>query len=148
MRPLTKLAVLAGLLFWNHTAFAQNPGHAVKLLAVVSVNPEAQGTQNPHNVVLTWVLSSDDTTTACAAPNTCLQNTYRATGACSATSAFSIVSSPAATATTLTDTNVSVGQTYCYQVTFEINGLESPPSNQVSAVIRPFAPTSLGRQAN
>src|SRR5215831_17632004 len=140
MRRLTKLAVLAGLFFCSEAAFAQNPGHAVKLLAVVSVSPEAQGTQNPHSVVRNWVLSSDDTTTACAAPNTCLQNVYRATGACSATSSFLVITSPAATAITFTDTNVSVGQTYCYQVTFEINGLESPPSNQVSAVIRPFGP--------
>lgn len=121
---------------------------ALILLSALAFLPSLAMSQNPHSAVLNWTLSTDDTIAACAAPNTCLQNVYRATGVCSATSTFSIVNSPAATAATFTDTAVSVGQTYCYQVTFEINGLESLPSNQVSAVVRPFAPSNLARQVN
>src|SRR5215831_3588864 len=102
-------------------------------------------TGNPHNVTLTWTQSTDFNTTNCTTTSPCVNNVYRAPNACSTSSSFLIVAGPPATVT-YNDTSVSVGQTYCYQVTFSINGLESAPSNQVTATIRPFAPTSLGEQ--
>lgn len=116
---------------------------AVSILASLLLGTSARA--QSHSVTLSWTVSTDDTTTSCASPNTCLQNVYRATGACSSSSTFSVVSSPLSTANSFVDSNVSVGQTYCYQVTFVINGFESAPSNQVSAVILPSPPSGLTR---
>jgi hypothetical protein len=37
---------------------------------------------------------------------------------------------------TYTDTSVTAGHTYIYEITAEVNGLESKPSNQVSIAIK------------
>lgn len=84
-----------------------------------------------HTASLTWVLSVDDdagTTTPvnCVATANCTQNVYRAVGACSPTSTFSLLTTnpPSATSTTFSDATIHPGQ-WCYGVTFEMNGLES-----------------------
>ena len=74
------------------------------------------------SVALTWTPSSADTTTACAATGAgCVQTVYRAAGACSSTSIFVSIATPAATATTYTDSSPVYG-TSCYAVAFTING--------------------------
>src|SRR5215472_7281670 len=80
--------------------------------------------QGGHSVSLSWVLSTDDTTAGCAAPNTCSQTVYRASGACSTSSNFVSIGTPAASISTFTDSTVVPG-TYCYAVSFTQNGLES-----------------------
>ena len=78
-----------------------------------------------HKATATWTLSTDDTTTVCSATgNTCSQNSYRASGACSSSSVFTLLGALSATATTFTDTTIVPG-TWCYAVTFVLNGKES-----------------------
>src|SRR5271157_2218956 len=96
-----------------------------------------------HSAALTWTASTDDTTAACTATGaTCSQNVYRAAGSCSQTSpVFTLLSSPASTATAYTDATLTPG-TWCYAVTFVLNGSESlKDTAQVS--LQPAAPSSL-----
>lgn len=84
-----------------------------------------------HQVVLNWTASVDGG----------VVTVYRAPGACSSSSTFAAVTTGVA-ANTFTDATVTVGS-FCYQVTTVVNGVESLPSNQVTARILPQAPTSL-----
>ena len=101
-----------------------------------------------HSAVLTWVVSTDDTTTACSATGaTCAQNVYRAPSGCAVTNpAFVTLTSLAATATTYTDSSITPG-TWCYSVTFALNGTESV-KNTAQVILPPAAPTSLTITAN
>jgi hypothetical protein len=100
------------------------------LLLLLCTEPAfAQGT---HTVALTWTASIDGG----------VVSVYRATGACSPSSIFTKVTS-GVTGLTYTDTALTPG-TYCYQVTTVVNNAESNPSNQVTAVILPAPPTTLG----
>lgn len=85
----------------------------------------------PHSVALSWTASTDGG----------VVTVYRASGACSTSSVFASITTGVAT-NTFTDSTVTVGS-FCYQVTTVVNGLESQPSNQVTARILPQAPTSL-----
>lgn len=89
--------------------------------------------QGPHSVTINWTASPD-----AAANPTLSYNIYRAVGSC--TNTFVKINSTAAGVLAFTDTNVTVGQTYCYQATAVLNGLESIPSNQDPAVILPAPP--------
>lgn len=88
-------------------------------------------TKAAHSVVLNWTASIDGG----------IVTVYRASGTCSPTSVFTSISSGVIT-NTFTDTTVNVGS-FCYQVTTIVNGKESLPSNQVSAVILPQPPQTL-----
>jgi hypothetical protein len=94
--------------------------------------------QSPHSVQLNWNASPDQ-----AANPTLSYNIYKAPTACTNTPVFTKLAATAADALTFTDSSVSVGQSLCYQVTSVLNGLESVPSNSVTAVILPGAPSSL-----
>ena len=102
-----------------------------------------------HSASLTWTLSTDDTTAACAVSGAnCSQAAYRAPGACSSTSVFTALSSSLpATATTYTDSTLVPGQ-YCYAVTFTIGGetsviYQAGDTNFAAAVLLPQVPTTL-----
>lgn len=88
----------------------------------------------PHSVVLTWTASVDGGAVT----------VYRATGACSVSSVFASITTGIA-ANTYTDGTVGIGA-FCYQVTTIVNGRESAPSNQITAVVLPSPPTSLNGQ--
>jgi hypothetical protein len=94
-----------------------------------------------HSTALTWVLSTDDTTTACTTTANCLQNVYRGSGSCSVSTSFSLLTTTSlnATVTAFTDTTVTPG-VWCYGVTFGINGLEST-KDTVSVTLQPASPT-------
>lgn len=88
-----------------------------------------------HSVSLEWTASTDSGVS---------YNVYRFSGACpaSGTAGFSKITTATVIATAYTDTTVAPGS-YCYYATAVLNGAESLPSNLVSAVILPAAPTSL-----
>lgn len=115
-------------------------------LSRLSAVPMAQA-GGGHSTVMTWVLSTDDTTTACVTGANCLQNAYRASGSCSATSSFTLLTATAlgATATTFTDSTVTPG-VWCYGVTFEINGLESA-KDTVTVTLQPAPPSGAAATA-
>jgi len=103
----------------------------------------AQG-QTVHSATLSWTASPD-----AAANPTGNYNIYRATGNCADTTiVFTKVGTATSTATTFTDSTVAAATTYCYEVTFVANGLESIDSNLAQAVIpqnptAPRPPTTL-----
>lgn len=111
----------------------------------ISAKPAAA---QAHSVTGTWTLSTSDTITACAATGaSCVQTVYRAGGACSGSSVFVAQQTLGATATTFTDSTVTAG-TWCYAVTFSINGDESlvflsTNTNFASVSLRPTPPTGL-----
>lgn len=101
-----------------------------------------------HTATGTFTLSSDDTAAACAVTGAnCSQNVYRASGACSASSVFVLNQALSATATTFTDSTIVPG-TYCYAVSFVINGKESiifttGDTNFTTVSLQPKAQTGL-----
>lgn len=103
----------------------------------------AAQTGGGHSTALSWALSTDDTTTACVTGANCLQNVYRASGACSASSAFTLLTSTglSATSTAFTDSTITPGA-WCYGVTFGINGLESA-KDTVTVSLQPASPSGL-----
>jgi len=100
-----------------------------------------------HSAALTWVLSTDDTTTACTTTANCLQNVYRGSGSCSVSTSFSLLTTTAlsATAAAFTDSTITPG-VWCYGVTFGINGLESS-KDTVSVTLQPASPTGAAATA-
>lgn len=131
------------------------PTELTRVSAVVDPSPHAPltgdvgGPLTPqtggggHSTALTWILSVDDTTTACTTTANCLQNVYRASGTCSTSSSFSLLTTTAliSTATAFTDSTVTPG-VWCYGVTFGINGLESA-KDTVSVTLQPASPSGL-----
>lgn len=120
------------------------------LLLFCAIDAVAQS----HSAALTWTLSTDDTTTACAASGAnCSQAVYRAPGACSASSVFTALASTlAATATSYTDSTLTPGQ-YCYAVTFSIGGETSVVfatgnTNFTTVTLQPKAQTGLAVVVN
>lgn len=103
--------------------------------------------QGSHSAVLNWTLSVDDVTASCTAGANCLQNVYRASGVCSSTSSFTLLTGTALgpTVTTYTDSTITPGQ-WCYGVTFEINGLESA-KDTTTVSLQPSAPTGIAATA-
>ncbi len=96
------------------------------LLLFTAAILSAQG----HNVTLNWTDTLNPAGTT--------WNVYRAPSACTASSVFVKLTATALTVKTYTDSTVVSGS-YCFQVTAVLNGVESVPSNQASAVY-PFAP--------
>lgn len=103
--------------------------------------------QASHSAVLTWALSTDDVAAACTSTAGCLQNVYRASGACSATSSFTLLTTAALgpTVTTYTDATITPG-VWCYGVTFEINGLESA-KDTTTVSLQPAPPSGIAATA-
>lgn len=103
----------------------------------------AAQTGGGHSTALSWALSTDDTAAACVTGANCLQNVYRASGACSSSSAFTLLTSTSlsAAATAFTDSTITPGA-WCYGVTFGINGLESA-KDTVTVSLQPASPSSL-----
>jgi hypothetical protein len=91
--------------------------------------------QQSHSVGLKWTASTDAGVS---------YNIYRMAAACPAngTSGFSKITVTPVSATVYADSGIGPGA-YCYYATAVLNGAESVPSNFVSAVILPAAPTSL-----
>lgn len=88
-----------------------------------------------QNVVLTWVQSTS--------PNVTANNVYRAPVS---SGPWNPVHNSASPIVTWTDTNVVLGQTYCWVVTALANGYESPHSNYRCKTITTMAPTKLTLQ--
>jgi hypothetical protein len=90
-------------------------------------------------VVLSWTASTD-----AAANPTLTYNVYKFSGVCTTTGSpvFTKINTAPVTTLTYTDSTVTTG-TFCYYVTAVLNGAESAPSTQVSAVILLAAPTLL-----
>lgn len=104
----------------------------------------AAATSGPHQTNLNWVLSTDDNATNCTTITSCSQNVYRAAGACTSTTTFGTpLFSASSSAVNYSDTAVVVGLSYCYAVTFVVNGTESVKSNTVSVTIAPYPPTGV-----
>lgn len=76
-----------------------------------------------HSVVLAWMDAKNSAGTT--------YNVKRATGSCSGTPAFTILAT-GVTALAYTDSSVTAGTAYCYEVTASLNGDESAPSNTVN----------------
>lgn len=102
-----------------------------------------RATATAHSVALAWTASSD-----AAANPTLTYNVYRLVRVCPSGTPTGFTQVGTASATTYSDTAVSVGNTYCYYVTAQLNALQSVPSNTASAVILPAAPTALGATGN
>lgn len=117
MRSIVK--VFCGLLF---------------VLVISAIPAHAQS----HAVALAWTASID-----AVANSTLTYNLYRAASSCATASSFTKVNTAAISGTSFTDSSVTVGNTYCYQATSVLNGLESVDSNQTAAVILPAPPTAL-----
>jgi hypothetical protein len=121
-------------------------GSLILLLCIASFAAVPARGQS-HNAALSWTLSTDDTSAACSATGaTCSQTVYRAPGACSASSVFVSLGSPAATATTFTDTTITPGQ-WCYAVAFVENGNQSV-KDTVTVTLQPAPPSGLAVVAN
>ena len=109
-----------------------------KVWFVVLALAIAAGAQSSHSVSLSWGASPD------AGANPSLTyNVYRAASGCTGTPTFSKLNTASVSGTSFSDLSVSVGNTYCYEVTAVLNGLESAPSNSAPAVILPAAPQTL-----
>jgi hypothetical protein len=110
----------------------------VVVLVILAATSIAQA-QTVHTVTLTW------TDTKNPNPGTASGTTYdiyRATAACSSSPTFPttpLASSVAAL--TYLDNTVSVGSTYCYEVTAVYSGVQSLPSNTAGGTVLPFAPS-------
>lgn len=89
-----------------------------------------------HNVRLNWAASAD-----AAAHPSITYNVYRSS---SCPGHFTQINPVPVVGTTYLDTATAVGASYCYQVTTVLSGVESLPSNQVTASM----PPPLNREAN
>lgn len=96
----------------------------------------------PHSVALTWS-DSDSAVSGIG------YNVYRAPGTCSASSVFSKLTATPITSLSYTDATVSLGNSYCYQVTATLAGGESAPSNSITATVNlPSPPLLSAPQVN
>lgn len=106
------------------------------LIAIALALASTGHAQTPlsHFVQVAWTDPNNPTGTT--------YNVYRANGACSSTSTFTIVNTAPITGLTFQDNSVTVG-TFCYQVTAVVNSLESGPSPTAGVPVRPFSPVTL-----
>lgn len=91
-----------------------------------------------HSATLTFTKSADDIGALSTG-----YTAYRAPGTCPAiidSAQFTVVNSSIIHGTSYTDMTVTPG-VYCYFMTFSI-GAESVPSNAVTAIVQPAAPTN------
>jgi Fibronectin type III domain len=108
-------------------------------LVCMAVMALAQGPSYPYSVVLSWTAPTTGT------PPTGY-NLYRAPYASSTCGTYVVQNTTALTTTTYTDSSVTPGNQYCYEVTALVGTAESGPdvlaSNPVS--LPPAPPTGLG----
>lgn len=95
-----------------------------------------------HTVSLAWTISVDDTTNNCVAAGSCHQTVYRAPGACGTATAFVSLGTLTATQATYTDSTVTPGS-WCYALTFTMNGVESARDTVSVSLQQPTAPTGI-----
>jgi hypothetical protein len=98
-------------------------------LVVLALTLAASPARSQYTVRITWTAS----TTAAANPSL-TYNVYRAS---SCPGHFAQLNTAPVAGTSYMDTAVGTGASYCYQVTAVLGGLESTPSNQVTAAISP-----------
>lgn len=89
--------------------------------------------QTNHSATLNWV----DTLNPAGAT----YNVYRVAGLCSGTPTFSKIATAVAVKTYV-DPTVTPGN-YCFEVTAQINAVESAPSNTAGAPVPAFPPANL-----
>ncbi len=98
----------------------------------------AQGPPAPYSVVLTW--------TASATAGVTSQNVYRAPYTGTACGTYAAIASVTPPVVTYTDTSVTAGAQYCYEITALVGTAESGPdvnaNNPVS--LPPSPPSGLG----
>ena len=70
-------------------------------------------------------------------PSGTMYNAYRASGDCLVATGFTKLTPTPVTTKSYVDTTVTTGGKYCYYVTATLNDLESDPSDNVDARIRP-----------
>lgn len=98
---------------------------AILLSALLLATLKAQPSQ--HSVTLTWTDTLNPTGTT--------YTVYRASGSCTSTPlTFAAVASGLATMTDV-DAAMTPGK-YCYQVTANLNGMESDPSPTADAAVK------------
>lgn len=152
MRNLKWIFLFLAVLLFGGSA-AQAAPKAIDWTAAVSVRPVLHPAIAPlgvifaqvsggHTAALSWTLSTDDTTSNCAAPSTCSQSVYRSAGACPAAFGTPYATGLSATVTSFTDATPLFGNS-CYAVTFTINGAESVFSANAGGSLRPAAPATL-----
>lgn len=117
------------------------------LFAVLAVLLAGSYAFAAHTVTLSWTLSADDdagaaTPVNCVSGANCMENVYKAVGACSPTSNFILVTTTALSPTATTFSGPLTPGVFCYAVTFTINGLESP-KDTVTVSLSPSPVTSL-----
>ncbi len=110
------------------TQFGYNE-RMTKLLAVLLLCTFSALAQAAHSVTLNWT-----------DPQVATWNVYRAPVACSASPVFVKLTLNPITVKTYVDNTVTAPGSFCYNVTAVIAGVESNPSNNVSAVY-PSAPS-------
>lgn len=138
---IRKLSALAFAFALLASAAAARP----KPPATPPAAPSAAQAVGTHNVALSWVAGGDGTAAT-------IYHIYRATAACTTGVAVSTIPSlsfvrldgvsSAISSTNYTDATVGVGA-FCYYVTAQLNGVESPASLVAGAVVRPLSPTGL-----
>jgi hypothetical protein len=110
----------------------------ISIIVLLAASAAAQGPAYPYSVVLTWIAPTGNAPTG--------YNVYRAPYSASACGTYAVLNSTAITTTTYTDTTVTPGAQYCYEVTALQGTAESGPdvlaSNPVS--LPPPPPTGLG----
>jgi fibronectin type 3 domain-containing protein len=111
-------------------------------LAAAALLSIAAAAQSPHKVTLSWTASAD------AATESLTYTVYRAAGACSSGATLAALA-PLLTATSYTDTAVTGGGEYCYDVVaVSAAGVVSAPSNQITVSVPLAPPTSLSGAAS
>jgi hypothetical protein len=108
---------------------------AAVLLGWLAASP-GQTTPPAHSAVLTWGPSPS----AVSNPGI-VYNVYRASGICSGSSTFSMLKA-GVTGLTYTDSTITTGA-WCYELTAALGGVESKPSNQVTAALLVAPPTTV-----
>lgn len=134
----TAVFLFAGAARAAHPAIEPSMYEAPTELSRLSATPTPQA-GGGHSATLTWVLSTDDNSTACTTSANCLQNVYRASGGCSNSFTLLTTTPLSAAAAQYIDSTITPG-VWCYGVTFEINGLESA-KDTVAVTLQPAPPS-------
>lgn len=105
----------------------------MKVLAILALLARVTLAQASHSVALTWQDAANPTGTT--------YSVYRATGLCSGSPTWNKIATAVAVKT-YTDSTVTPGP-YCFAVTANFQGVESPQSASALANVPTFAPTAL-----
>lgn len=104
-----------------------------KLILAAAVFAAYAYAQTPRSVLLTWEDIENPTGTT--------YSVYRASSPCGAATTFTKIAS-AVSSKTYSDSGIVPGH-YCYQVTAVYDGIESLPSNNADANVKPKPPKNL-----